>query len=101
MERFAVPSRAYTFLSAGRPLLTVMDPKADVARLVSDSRCGFNATGGEDLADWIEINLANRADLHASGKRARKVYEARFTRKAILDEYVALCVGTQSSEPTR
>jgi colanic acid biosynthesis glycosyl transferase WcaI len=92
MERFAVPSRAYTFLSAGRPLLTIMDPEADVARLVADSRCGFNATGGEDLADWVELNLANRAALEESGKHARAVYEARFMRKAVLDRYVALCV---------
>jgi glycosyltransferase involved in cell wall biosynthesis len=99
MERFAVPSRAYTFLSAGRPLLTIMDPEADVARLVADSRCGFNAICGDDLADWVELNLANRADLQASGGQARKVYEARFTRKAVLDQYVALCVGTQT-EPT-
>jgi glycosyltransferase involved in cell wall biosynthesis len=96
MERFAVPSRAYTFLSAGRPLLTVMDPQADVAQLVSDSRCGFNAISGEDLAAWAELNLVSRADLQASGRRAREVYEARFTRKVILDRYVALCVRTQT-----
>ncbi len=92
MERFAVPSRAYTFLSAGRPLLAVMDPAADVARLVSDNGCGFNATSGETLAAWAERNLANRADLQASGRRARKIYEAHFTRKAVLDRYVALCI---------
>jgi glycosyltransferase involved in cell wall biosynthesis len=96
MERFAVPSRAYTFLSAGRALLTVMDPEADVARLVSEGRCGFNATSGKDLAGWIELNLANPADLQASGKRARQIYEAQFTRKAVLDEYVALCLETQA-----
>ena len=69
-----------------------MDPQADIARLVSDSRCGFNAIGGEDLAAWVELNLASRADLEESGKHAREVYEARFTRKVILDGYVALCV---------
>jgi colanic acid biosynthesis glycosyl transferase WcaI len=99
MERFAVPSRAYTFLSAGRALLTVMDPKADVARLISDNECGFNAISGEDLAAWVELNLASPADLQESGRRAREVYEARFTRKVILDRYVALCIGTQN-EPT-
>jgi colanic acid biosynthesis glycosyl transferase WcaI len=96
MERFAVPSRAYTFLSAGRPLLTVMAPEADVARLVVDSRCGFNAVCGDEIADWLERNLANRVDLQVSGEHARKVYEARFTRKAVLDRYVALCDGTQN-----
>lgn len=101
MERFAVPSRAYTFLSAGRALLTVMDPQADVARLVSDSRCGFNATSGEALATWVELNLANHADLLASGRRARNAYETQFTREAVLDRYVALCIGahTESTSP--
>ena len=45
MEQLAVPSRAYTLLSAGRPLLTVMDPQADLAQLVAECRCGFNAVG--------------------------------------------------------
>jgi glycosyltransferase involved in cell wall biosynthesis len=91
MERFAVPSRAYTFLSAGRPLLTIMDPKADVARMASEGGCGFNATCGEDVADWVEHNLANRAALQVAGERAHEVYEARFARDRVLDRYVALC----------
>lgn len=96
MERFAVPSRAYTFLSAGRPLLTVMDPNADVARLVADGQCGFNATCGEDVVGWVERSLANRAELQVEGRHARKIYEARFTREAVVGQYVALCVGVTS-----
>jgi len=92
MERFAVPSRAYTFLSAERPLLTVMDPEADVARLVADSRCGCNAESGRELADWITLNLANPADLQISARHARETYDAQFTREVVLDRYVALCV---------
>jgi glycosyltransferase involved in cell wall biosynthesis len=98
MERLAVPSRAYTLLSAGRPLLTVMDPQADVARLVSECRCGFNATDGITLAAWVERNLANRTELEESGRRARELYDARFTRQAALDRYVALCVGTSTQQ---
>jgi colanic acid biosynthesis glycosyl transferase WcaI len=95
MERFAVPSRAYTFLSAGRALLTVMAPTADIARLVSDHRCGYNATSGEELAGWLELCLENREEVRASGKRAREVYETTFTREAVLDGYVALCASEQ------
>jgi colanic acid biosynthesis glycosyl transferase WcaI len=97
MERFAVPSRAYTLLSAERPLLTVMDPRADLARLVSECNCGFNAVDGTALADWVELNLVNRAGLEESGRRAREVYEARFAREVVLDRYVALCVGSQTA----
>jgi glycosyltransferase involved in cell wall biosynthesis len=94
LERLAVPSRAYTLLSAGRPLLTVMDPRADLARLVSDWRCGFNATDGAALVAWVERNLGSREELQESGRRARELYEAQFTREAALDRYIALCVGT-------
>ncbi len=99
MERFAVPARSYTLLSAGRPLLTVMDPQADVARLVSDNRCGFNAINGVAVADWVERNLVNRAELEESGRRARAVYEARFACRVVLDRYVALCLETQTESP--
>jgi len=95
MERFAVPSRAYTFLSAGRPLLTIMDPEADVARLVAEGDCGFNAACGDDVVDWVE-HLANRAALQAAGERAREVYEMRFARDGVLDRYVALCAETDT-----
>lgn len=93
MERFAVPSRAYTFLSAGRPLLTVMDPKADVARLVIENQCGFNSLCGVELAEWLERMLKDRAELRAAAVRARRTYEARFTRKAVLGQYVEMCLG--------
>jgi glycosyltransferase involved in cell wall biosynthesis len=99
MERFAVASRAYALLSAGRPLLTVMDPRADMARLVSECKCGFNAIDGAALADWVERSIVNRAELEESGRRARAVYESRFARKVVLDRYVALCGGIQT-EPT-
>ncbi len=93
MERFAVPSRAYTFLSAGRPLLAVMSPQADVARLIDECRCGFNATNGREIHDWVERNLSDREDLETSSRRARETYEMRFTREAVLDGYVSLCAG--------
>jgi len=96
MERFAVPSRAYTFLSAERPLLTIMDPEADIARLVTDSRCGCNVESGQELADWVKYNLANRADLQISARHARETYEAQFTREVVLDRYAALCAGAQT-----
>jgi colanic acid biosynthesis glycosyl transferase WcaI len=94
MERLAVPSRAFPLLSAGRPLLTVMDPRADLARLVHDYNCGFNAIDGTTLADWVELTVADRTALKESGIRARALYEARFTRQAALDRYVAVCVGS-------
>lgn len=53
LERLAVPSRAFTFLSAGRPLISLMSPEADVASLVSETACGWNVTSAEELAQLL------------------------------------------------
>jgi colanic acid biosynthesis glycosyl transferase WcaI len=95
-EHHPLPARAYLFLSAGRPLITVMHPHADLARLVSERKCGFNVLDGIALADLIELNIADRAVLEESGRRARQVYEERFTRAAALTRYVALCTAIQA-----
>jgi colanic acid biosynthesis glycosyl transferase WcaI len=100
MERLAVPSRAYTFLSAGRPLVTVMDRQADLGRLVAECNCGFNAVDGAALAALLERNVANRATLEESGKRAREVYEERFKREVVVKRYVALCSASLASQPS-
>lgn len=88
LEELAVPSRAYTFLSAGRPLLTIMAPDADIARLVTEECCGWNVTDGPELAGLIRSLLEDPGELVRRGQQARAVYEARFQRAKIIQEYV-------------
>lgn len=88
LERLALPSRAFTFLSAGRPLITLMAPEADIARLVVEEHCGWNVTDGGELAELIRSLLQDRGALDRRGERAREVYEARFRREKIIEEYV-------------
>jgi glycosyltransferase involved in cell wall biosynthesis len=97
-EHHPLPARAYIFLSAGRPLLTVTHPHADLARLVAECECGFNAVDAAALTDWVERNIADRAGLEEYGRRAREVYEERFTRNAVLNRYVALCIAIQANQ---
>jgi colanic acid biosynthesis glycosyl transferase WcaI len=97
-EHHPLPARAYIFLSAGRPLLTVTHPSADLARLISECECGFNAIDSAAIVDWVELNIADRSMLEQSGRRARAVYEERFTRSAVLDRYVDLCTAIQADQ---
>ena len=90
MENYAVPSRAYTFLSAARPLITLMAPNADVAQLVTERDCGWNVTTGDDLAALIESLIADRRDLEIRGRNGREAYEERFRRRRVIEQYVKL-----------
>lgn len=88
MERLAVPSRAYTFLSAGRALLTLMAPESDIARLVMETGCGWNASGGGELTARLREIEAHPAEARERGRRGRQVYEERFQRTRVVERYV-------------
>ena len=93
MERFAVPSRAYTFLSAGKPLLTSMSPDGDIARLVEETGCGWNVQGGSDLAALLRRLAAGRDEMAERGRAGRKVYEETYRRDRIIQRYADLLGG--------
>ncbi len=93
MEKYAVPSRAYTFLSAARPLITLMAPNADVAELVNEKDCGWNVTTGDDLAELIRRLVDDRSELTIRGRNGRAAYEARYRRGRVIHQYVKLMQG--------
>ena len=90
LERLAVPSRTFTFLSAGRPLITLMAPEADVARLVTETECGWNVTNGRELAELIRALLEDRQELLRRGGRAGEVYDRRFRRERVIRAYAGV-----------
>ncbi len=90
LERVAVPSRAYTFLSAGKPLITLMVPEADIARLVVENECGWNVTTGPELADLIRRLVRTPDELVRRGETGRKVYDERFRREQVIAQYAKL-----------
>jgi len=90
LEWLAVPSRTFTFLSAGRPLITLMAPEADVARLVTETECGWNVTNGRELAELIRVLLEDRQELLRRGKRAGEVYDRRFRRERVIRAYAGV-----------
>jgi colanic acid biosynthesis glycosyl transferase WcaI len=93
LERLAVPSRAFTILSAGRALITLMAPEADVAQLVSQAECGWNATDTEELKRVLEHVAKFPQELPERGRRGRALYDRRFKRDHVVEEYVRTVVG--------
>ena len=89
-EALAVPSRSYTFMSAAKPLIALMAPEAEIARLAVDHRCGWNVQDGEALASLVRHLHDNRYELRQRGANARSVYERFHMRDAILDAYAGV-----------
>ncbi|MGH9714581.1 MAG: glycosyltransferase family 4 protein [Candidatus Acidiferrales bacterium] len=74
LEGVVVPSKLYSTLAAGRPVLAVADSKSDAARIVSESGCGL-AVDPDDpaaMADAIRTLRNDSARLAEMGRRARE-----------------------------
>ena len=86
----SVPSKTYSSLAAGRPLLFVGDQRSSVVELIAKHDCGAAIAGGESekLAATISGWAENRAKLVALGVAARALFEQRFDRQVAVQGYL-------------
>jgi glycosyltransferase involved in cell wall biosynthesis len=75
LERLAVPSRAYTFMSAGCPVIALMEPQSDLATFVNRHGAGWSASSVEDLVALIQQLSDHPERCQTAGLRAREAYE--------------------------
>jgi glycosyltransferase involved in cell wall biosynthesis len=74
LEGVVVPSKLYSTLAAGRPVLAVADPKSDAARIVCESGCGLAVDPDDPAAVAAAIRTLRNdpARLAEMGRRARE-----------------------------
>lgn len=83
-----VPSKMYSILAAGRPVLAVAPEDTDVARIVKRENCGLVADpdSPEEVAAAMQQLKADPTELRSMGERARKASE-KFMRQDELDKF--------------
>lgn len=86
----SMPSKTYSSLAAGRPLLYVGDQRSSVAHLIAKNECGAAVASGdsEKLAATIAGWAANRVELNSAGVAARALFERRFDRQVAVRGYM-------------
>jgi colanic acid biosynthesis glycosyl transferase WcaI len=74
LEGVVVPSKLYSTLAAGRPVLAITSPESDAARIVTASGCGVSADPDDPMAVAAAIRELrnNPARLAEMGRRARE-----------------------------
>lgn len=98
-----VPSKAYAIMAAGRPLLFVGDPRSDIARIITENRCGAVVLSGDSsgLAEVIRKWSSERSTLEELGSAARSLFEDRFDRARAVGAYLETfgkCIDLQSKD---
>lgn len=97
----SVPSKTYSSLAAGRPLLFVGDHRSSTATLIKQHQCGAALSCGESeqLSQTISAWANDRTLLADMGIRARQIFEQHFDRPHAVQAYLrsfALCFAPTS-----
>jgi colanic acid biosynthesis glycosyl transferase WcaI len=91
LEGVVVPSKLYSILAAGRPILAVAAPQSDAARIVLESGSGLAADPDDPAAVAAAIREL-RADPERLARMARRAREtaAKYAKVDELDKFVAI-----------
>jgi glycosyltransferase involved in cell wall biosynthesis len=97
-----VPSKVYSILAAGRPILAVAPDDTDVARIVRSEDCGVVVDPDNPAAVAVAIqNLkSDPARLAAMSLRARRASE-KYAKENELEKYVGVLEAAVNSHGTQ
>jgi glycosyltransferase involved in cell wall biosynthesis len=102
LEGVVVPSKLYSTLAAGRPVLAIAAPESDVARIVSAAGCGVSVDPDDPAAMAAAIREL-RSDpirLAEMGRRARETAK-NYARVDELNRFVGVVEEAVSASRIR
>jgi colanic acid biosynthesis glycosyl transferase WcaI len=95
----SVPSKTYSILAAGRPLLASVDAESEVARLVQDAGCGMAVPpeDAESITKAIRRLIESPETVETMGEAARRFVENWVSPSAVAQAYEELFEELEAS----
>ncbi len=89
LEGLIVPSKLYGILAAGRPVVFIGDPDGELARLITSEGVGLSVRSGDSagLSRALRALRDDEPGRMRMGKRAREVFEERYTLAAAVTRW--------------
>lgn len=83
LEGLVVPSKFYGIIASGRPVLYIGDRTGDIASIVIANDCGaaYEIGDVDGVVDYLRALAADLGRANRAGRRARKMYDERFSRE--------------------
>ena len=92
VEGLSVPCKYYGILASGRPVIALMDERAEIALSIRETGCGYVVPQGDEerLAKTIRFLFKNPDARVDMGRRARETFEKEYSREIISRKYFDL-----------
>lgn len=94
MDLQGFPSKVYTVMACGRPLLVCSGPGTPIVNFLFDKNCAHIITSrdkterAEDAHDWLKS--MSRESLRKMGSNGRSEIESNYSKEIVTGEYVSL-----------
>tara|TARA_B100000959_G_scaffold284784_1_gene357353 strand:+ start:516 stop:1784 length:1269 start_codon:yes stop_codon:yes gene_type:complete len=81
IDGISFPSKLYTCLSVGRPIIAFSTPKSELRPIIEENEIGtwLEITDADGFVEYIRKMIANPAEAKAAGIRARNLLETKYT----------------------
>lgn len=92
LSGLAVPSKTYSYLMAGKPVISIMDLNTDISSEIIRNHAGYSVEV-DDIHNLVKaiMELEDDIDLrHEMAKNARHLYESNYTTKISTEKYVEM-----------
>ncbi|KRQ85864.1 putative glycosyl transferase [Caloramator mitchellensis] len=88
----AVPSKTYSYMMAGKPIIAIMGENSDIARDLIENKAGFVIQPGETskLIDALKDLYYNQEKIKIMGENCRDVFLKKYTKEKCTNQYVKL-----------
>lgn len=92
LSGLAVPSKFYTYLAAGRPIIAISDRTTEMAMTIQENNVGFVVPHGdvEGFLAAVAFLRENEDEAHEMGKRAYHLYLEKYRQSEIVRTYAEL-----------
>lgn len=87
MLGLGVPSRTYNILAAGKPVLAVVEPSSEIARMVQEEAVGWVVAPGSPQRLATAIREAGSSNLDVMRTNARIIAETKYSFESALKRY--------------
>ncbi|MDI6783135.1 MAG: glycosyltransferase family 4 protein [bacterium] len=91
-EGLSVPSKTFGLMAAGLPIIAIMSPQSEIARVIREENCGYIVDPGDkdDLRETILSLYNNREKLTEMGRNAQQAITAKYNLRSAVQEYYSL-----------
>jgi colanic acid biosynthesis glycosyl transferase WcaI len=98
LEGLIVPSKFYGILAAGRPAIFIGDRDGEIARIITDARCGAVVQTGDAaaLAQIIARLRAEEGERTQMGVRARQLFASKYTVERAAEQWLHVIAGANA-----